>query len=71
MRKGCDDLAEWVGFRLCSYTALAILAHVSSTPANYLGFLADPHHPQSALNAIPREVLRRAKGALPFFLRLW
>lgn len=26
------------------------------------GFLADPHHPRSALNSIPREVLRRAKG---------
>jgi len=29
-------------------------------------FLADPHHPQSALNAIPREVLRRAKGLAIF-----
>lgn len=25
-------------------------------------FLADPHHPESALNAIPKEVLARAKG---------
>lgn len=29
-------------------------------------FLADPHHPQSALNSIPREVLRRAKGLAIF-----
>ncbi|GAA5879234.1 hypothetical protein JCM3774_003529 [Rhodotorula dairenensis] len=29
-------------------------------------FLADPHHPESALNAIPKEVLRRAKGLAIF-----
>lgn len=27
-------------------------------------FLADPQHPESALNAIPKEVLRRAKGSV-------
>jgi hypothetical protein len=25
-------------------------------------FLADPNHPESALNSIPKEVLARAKG---------
>ncbi|GAA5852474.1 hypothetical protein JCM9279_003461 [Rhodotorula babjevae] len=29
-------------------------------------FLADPHHPESALNAIPKEVLARAKGLAIF-----
>ncbi|GAA5969592.1 hypothetical protein JCM8115_003084 [Rhodotorula mucilaginosa] len=29
-------------------------------------FLADPQHPESALNAIPKEVLRRAKGLAIF-----
>jgi hypothetical protein len=29
-------------------------------------FLADPSHPESALNAIPREVLSRAKGLAIF-----
>lgn len=27
-------------------------------------FLADPHHPESALNSIPKEVLARAKGSV-------
>lgn len=29
-------------------------------------FLADPAHPESALNAIPKEVLLRAKGLVSF-----
>jgi lipid-binding SYLF domain-containing protein len=27
-------------------------------------FLADPNHPESALNSIPKEVLNRAKGCV-------
>jgi hypothetical protein len=55
--KAAKILATFLG--LCSITFTSHGDHVDSFPK------ADPGHPESALNAIPKAVLQRARGAFP------
>jgi hypothetical protein len=44
---------------------LVLLAYISTLLSHSLLILADPSHPESALNSIPKPILQRARGVSP------
>ena len=61
-QKAAKILGHFLGKYFLDVYALSRLCLVICSVSRLMRFIADPSHPQTALNSVPKAVLLRAKG---------